>query len=384
MIGFIARRLAQMVLLFAVFLTILFFLLQAQPGDITQQFVANPSIPPQARTLLAERLGLDKPLWLQYVNYMRNVFTGDLGVSFSQYPRPVASILWERLPRTILLFLSATMLAYYMGFSLGKVVAWRRGGWNEYPVTVGGVLLYTVFYPWFALLMIWFFAFIIGWFPVGKFLNPPEWRFATVGANVVFLRILGSSALAALAILAVWIASRRIDDPKRERLVRRVGVVAVTAVFFGFWAVSPIRPLAADIAHHLLLPVFTLALVVFAGAMLITRSSMLETLREDYIFTARAKGLPERVIRDRHAARNALLPVTTSLVIALAFVISGGLITETVFSWPGMGQALVTAVTREDVPLAIGALSIVGVLALVGHLVVDIVYMYLDPRIRYK
>lgn len=384
MLKFIGGRLVQMAFLFAVFLTLLFFLLQAQPGDISQQFIANPQIPPEAKELLAARLGLDKPLFQQYLNYMGNFLRGDLGVSFSQYPRPVTEILIERLPRTIVLFFSATVLAYFVGFLLGKYVAWRRGGWNEYPVTIGGVFLYTVFYPWFALLMIWFFAFILGWFPVGKFLDPPEWRNAPAAANAVFNRMIFSVLLASLALFAVWLVARRADEPRTTVKIRRFGGLVVLAVFVAYWATSAIRPWALDIAHHVVLPVVTLALVVFAGVMLLTRSSMLETLREDYILTARAKGLPERVIRDRHAARNALLPVTTSLVIALAFVISGGIITEFIFSWPGMGEALLTAVTREDIPLAIGGLSLVGMLALVAHLVVDIVYVYLDPRIRYK
>jgi peptide/nickel transport system permease protein len=144
------------------------------------------------------------------------------------------------------------------------------------------------------------------------------------------------------------------------------------------------RPYALDILQHTMLPVLTLTLVAFAGIMLLTRSSMLETLREDYILTARAKGLSEKVIRDKHAARNALLPVVTSLVLALAFVISGGIITETVFSWPGIGRMLFDAVVLEDIPLAMGALSIIAVLALIGHLIADILYMYLDPRIRYQ
>lgn len=384
MLKFIGRRLVQMFVLFVIFLTLLFFLLQAQPGNISQQFVGNPSIPPEARALLAERLGLDKPLFQQYLSYMRNFFTGDMGVSFSQYPRPVVQILLERLPRTILLFLSATILAYYLGFVLGKLVAWKRGGVREHGVTIGGVLLYTVFYPWFALLMIWFFGFILGLFPVGKFLDPPEWRGANVSSNFVFTRIIITTALALVALVATSLLARRADDPGRVKLIRRVGGLVVAAAFLAYWWFNPIRSLAADIGHHLILPTITLTLVVFAGVMLLTRSSMLETLREDYIFTARAKGLPERLIRDRHAARNALLPVTTSLVIALALVISGGIITESVFSWPGMGEALLIAVTREDVPLAIGAFSLVGVLALLGHLVVDIVYMYLDPRIRYQ
>jgi peptide/nickel transport system permease protein len=118
--------------------------------------------------------------------------------------------------------------------------------------------------------------------------------------------------------------------------------------------------------------------------MLLTRSSMLETLREDYILTARAKGLTDADVRDRHAARNALLPVVTSLVLALAFVISGGIITESVFSWPGLGSQLLGATLSEDIPLATGTLGIIAVLALIGHLVADVMYMYLDPRIRYS
>ena len=128
----------------------------------------------------------------------------------------------------------------------------------------------------------------------------------------------------------------------------------------------------ADIAHHTILPVITLGLVAFGATMLLTRSAMLETLGEDYILTARAKGIPDWIIRDRHAARNALLPVTTSLVLSLAFVIGGGIVTETIFSWPGMGLVFLQAINVSDIPLAVGALAITGVLALFGHLIADI------------
>jgi peptide/nickel transport system permease protein len=118
--------------------------------------------------------------------------------------------------------------------------------------------------------------------------------------------------------------------------------------------------------------------------MLMMRNSMLETLREDYVMAARAKGLSEVEVRDKHAARNAFLPVFTDLTITIPFMLSGGIITETVFSWPGMGLTLLEAVQYEDVPLAMGALTFVGVLALVAHLVADIAYAFLDPRIRYQ
>jgi peptide/nickel transport system permease protein len=141
--------------------------------------------------------------------------------------------------------------------------------------------------------------------------------------------------------------------------------------------------LAWDITTHLILPVLTLSLVSFGGAMLLMRTSMLETLREDYILSARAKGVSDRVVRDKHAARNALLPLWTGLVFAIGTAISGGIITESIFSWPGIGRTLLNASLVNDVPLAMGALTVIGVLTLVSHLVADIGYVFLDPRIRY-
>ena len=132
----------------------------------------------------------------------------------------------------------------------------------------------------------------------------------------------------------------------------------------------------------MVLPVATMALISFAGTMLLTRNSMLETMREDYVFAARAKGVPESAVRDRHVARNAMLPVVTSLVFSLAFAIDGGVIIETIFSWPGMGQTLVSAAQQADLPLAVGAFVFVGLFVLLAHLLVDVIYVFLDPRIR--
>ena len=390
MAKFIAKRTVQMVLLFIVFLTVLFFLLEAQPGDLSQQYIGNPEIPPEEKLRLAARLGLDQPLGARYLAYMRNFFTGDLGNSLSQWPRPVSELIMEALPRTIVLFLSATLLAYYLGFLTGKVLAWRRGKATEYLLTIGGVGLYTVFYPWFALLMIWFFGFTLAnWtgirvFPINKFIDVNEWIDSPFTTNDVFKRMIFVAAIALLAAaVTTAIAKRRLEYGPAKTVRNLAFLTAVVYPVVYFWS-SPMRLYAADIVHHTLLPVITLSLVAFAGIMLLTRSSMLETLKEDYILTARAKGLSEKVIRDRHAARNALLPVVTSLVLALAFVIGGGIITEGVFSWPGIGLLLFAAVTLEDIPLAIGALSIIAILAMVGHLIADLVYMYLDPRIRYQ
>ncbi|HEY7703655.1 MAG TPA: ABC transporter permease [Acidimicrobiia bacterium] len=385
----IGGRLAQGLLLFITFLALVYLLLEAQPGDITQQLILNPKLPPEAQDIMAAQLGLDQPLPTRVVTYTTNFFCGELGFSFSQYPQQVAHLIAERLPRTITLFLSATVLAYFMGFGLGKVLAWRRGKRGETAVTLAGVGMYTVFYPWFAILMIWFFGYILNWFPIAKFTsvdtwsNPPDINGNILTPNYVFTRLLLSALITTVLIVMVISLAQRLPTERRT-WPRRVGILIVLGLLVGYWATSVMAPYAADILHHTMLPVITLASVTFAGIMLLTRSSMLETLREDYILTARAKGLTDADVRDRHAARNALLPVVTSLVLALAFVISGGIITESVFSWPGLGSQLLGATLSEDIPLATGTLGIIAVLALIGHLVADVMYMYLDPRIRYS
>ena len=152
----------------------------------------------------------------------------------------------------------------------------------------------------------------------------------------------------------------------------------------GVWLASGVGYLALDLVKHMILPIATLTLISFAGTMLLTRNSMLEVIREDHVMVARAKGLPEKVVRDKHVARNALLPVVTSFVFSLAFAIDGGVIIESIFSWPGMGQTLVSATVSEDLPLAVGAFVFVGIFVLVAHLAADVLYAYLDPRVRYR
>ncbi|HJR87488.1 MAG TPA: ABC transporter permease [Acidimicrobiia bacterium] len=381
MLKYVAKRLIQGLLLLMLFLALLYILLDAQPGDISLQLSANPRLPPEAQEIVRERLGLDQPLLGRTVTYVFNFFQGDLGLSFTQYPRTVGSVILEKLPRTILLFLSATILAYYMGFALGKVMAWRRGKTVETGLTLGGVAAYTVFYPWFAILMLWFWGFQFGLFPLGKFIDVEEWTGAPMAANRVFMRMLISLGILGLVLAVVTLLAHRLP-PERGEQLSRYGPPLVLVAFLAFWWFSPLRSYVADIAHHTLLPVLTLASVQFAGVMLLTRASMLETLKEDYILTARAKGLPQRDIRNRHAARNALLPVVTSLVLALSFVIGGGILTEGIFSWPGIGGQLLDATLTEDIPLATGTLGVIGIIALIGHLISDVLYMYLDPRIR--
>ena len=382
MAAYIAKRTLQILLTLFVFLSIVFLIVNAQPGDVSNFYALNPDLPPDTRERLQSLFGVDEPLWKQYLIHLRNTFTGNFGVSFSQYPRSVGDIIAERLPRTVALFLTATVISFYLGFTLGKIIAWRRGGWTEYATTLGGVTLYTVFTPWFALMMIWLFAAQFGWFPIGKFLEPALWLDAPVDANAIFNRmILTAFALSVVVFVAFLLTSRR-SGP--TALYLRMGVIAVgLAVAIAAWLATGVSHLAWDIAWHMALPVLTLTLISFAGSMLLTRNSMLETMREDFVMAARAKGLPEKDIRNKHVARNALMPVVTSLVFSLAFAIDGGVIIEGIFSWPGMGQTLLSAALSEDLPLAVGAFVFVGVFVLVAHLVADVLYVYLDPRIRY-
>lgn len=383
MVKFLARRLVQMAVLFVVFLSLVWLLLQAMPGDISDVLTVNPEIPLEQRLELRARLGLDQPLHLQYITYITNFFKGEMGVSFSRYPQDVSSILWNALPRTLVLFLTATLFAFWLGFKTGKLIAWGRDSATEQGLIVTGVFLQTVFYPWFAIVMLWLFGFYMGWFPIGRFIDARLWQGSPYDANEIFEQMILS-----VFILTIFYGAGRFLIKKyadnivtQARLRQALAAVSVGALVFYWWQ-HPARTYVADITHHTMLPVITLGLVAFGATMLITRSAMLETLSEDYILTARAKGLPDRVIRDRHAARNAMLPVTTSLVLALAFVIGGGIVTETIFSWPGMGLIFLQAIQISDIPLAVGALSITGVLALFGHLIADILYSILDPRIR--
>ena len=383
MTGYLVRRAGQMVLTLFLIITFAFFLVQAQPGDYATFYALDPDMPPEVKEQMRASFGLDKPLWEQYLIHLKNTVTGNFGVSFGHFPRPVMDVLVERVPRTAVLFLTATVLSFYIGFLLGKAIAWRRGGFLEYTATITGATLFTVFTPAFALMMIWIFAFRLGWLPVGKFLDPLVWRHAEISANYVFSQMLLTAFLITVfAFLALYLLRKT----GRIGLFKWAGPLIVVALVVALlvWSLSGIGGLALDILRHMILPIVTLTLISFAGTMLLTRNSMLETVREDYVMAARAKGLPEKLVRDRHAARNALLPVVTSLVYSLIFAIDGSVIIEGVFSWPGTGLTLLQAVRSEDLPLVMGAMVFIGLFSLLAHVIVDVLYVYLDPRIRYQ
>lgn len=380
---YLGKRLVQMFITLLLFQMITYFLMDAQPGDVADLLTLNPDIPPAEVDRMRAELGLDRPPLERMATYVMNFYRGNLGVSFQEYPTPVIDIIKERLPRTIVLFVTANTIAFWAGFVTGKMLAWRRGGFVEYASTIAGVTMYTVFLPWFALMMIWLFAVTLDWLPPGKFVNPEKWLMVDVTTNEIFIRLIWTSLIAIVVMfLGIW-ASNRVS--RRQRLPIRIASVLIPLVgVIVYWMISGYGTLAWDIVSHLILPVGTLTLYAYAGTMLLMRTTMLETLREDYILTARAKGVPDKAVRDKHAARNALLPVWTGLVFSIVGSIGGGVITETVFSWPGIGRALLQASTSEDIPVAMGVLTILGILTLISHLIVDVGYAFLDPRIRYN
>jgi peptide/nickel transport system permease protein len=323
LISYIYHRLIEIVIIFFVILTILFFLFHLAPGDPVSRMV-DPNLTPEDAQLIINELGLDQPLWMQYLYYLKNFLTGHFGNSF-HYGQPVIDIIGNRLPNTILLFTTAIIFSAMVGIFLGKIASWHKGKKLDTVMTLGALITHTVFLPWLALIMIWIFAYRLGWFPITGMISEEVWLNPNAGV---------------------------------------------------LWKII-------DILHHMALPLVTLFLIHFGSYLLIMRSSMLDTLKEDYILTARAKGLQEKVIRDHHAAPNAALPVVTSVGLSLAFSINGGALTETVFTWPGIGRELVFAVSHNDYPLALASFLLIAIVVLLSNLVVDILYAYLDPRIRY-
>ena len=324
MFKFLVRRGIEIFITLFIITTLIFILFRLMPSD-PASMVVSPRMTPELKAILRARFGLDKPLWYQYYIYIRNVLHGDFGTSF-YWQFNVFDILKARFIPTVLLFTLGYLLAYALGINLGRIIAWRRGGKLEYGSTVLGLFFYTMPIFWLGLLAIWIFSYRLDLFPVGGMKSPEIW-----------------SAQTDVGVLTKFV----------------------------------------DVVYHLFLPLTVFTVWVFTGSMLLMKNSMLETLREDYIVTARAKGLPEKKIRDHHAARNAMLPVVTALSLAMAFSFNGGVLTETTFSWPGLGSTLVEASLNYDYPLAQGAFIMLAGVVLLAVLIADILYAYLDPRIKY-
>lgn len=327
--GYLLRKVGWAIVTLAVVITLNFVLFRILPGDPAQNIVRDPRLNPAAVEQLRERFGLDKPVLLnldggnpfdtQFTAYLGALARGDLGTSFARRDTDVAEMLGEALVNTLWLILPAEIFAIVLGVGLGLFAAWRRG------------------------------------------------RAADV-ASVTFSLFMWALPIFFLGIILLIAGATWFGLPTAGRLTIGADYESVL-------------DLAWDIGRHLLLPTLTLGLALLGEYMLIMRSSVLEVFGEDYILTARAKGLSTYRIIRHHALRNAMLPMVTLIALTLGFTVAGAIQVEAVFSWPGLGALTVNAVSDRDYPVLQGAFLLLAVSVIVANLAAELVYGWLDPRV---
>jgi peptide/nickel transport system permease protein len=301
---------------------ICFFVMHLAPGSPTDlQTEMNPKASAEMKERLRALYELDKPVHIQYLSWLKKISRGDLGTSFSTDRRPVAEKIMERLPVTILISLLSLFIVIAVAVPIGVLSAVHKDSLFDKVTAVIVFIGFAVPTFWLALLLMIFFGIHLGWLPVS-------------------------------------------------------GLRSLNYEYLGFWEQW------VDLLKHLILPVFVSAFGGLAGLSRYMRANMLEVIRQDYIMTARAKGLSERNVIYKHALRNALLPAITILGLAIPGLIGGSVIFETIFAIPGMGQLFYMSVMARDYPTIMGILLIGAILTLVGNLIADVSYAVADPRIR--
>ena len=327
MAAYVLRRLLLAIPLLIGIATLIFFVLSLAPGD-PASFYLSPSTPPAVVEQLRENLGLDQPVHVRYARWLSAFARGDFGQSFSQ-SRPVADILKEALPNTLLLSVLALALVFVFGILLGALQAVRQHSPFDRSASVAALFFYSMPPFWLALMVMLLFA-----------LKAHQWEWP-------------------LAMPATGLTSE--------------GYEFMTA-----------GEKIADRIRHLAHPVLTLTLGLTAGVARYTRGQMLEVVRQDFIRTLRAKGLPERTVMLKHALRNSLIPVITLLGLYLPYLFSGAVFVETVFAWPGMGRVIFDAIFQRDYPVVMATSFVFAVMVVLGNLLADVLYAVVDPRIRYE
>lgn len=325
MLRYTGRRLLGAIPLLLGIVTLTFLLLHLAPGDPTTAYF-NPNIPPNVIEQMRRNLGLDRPLPVQYLDWLRSFFTGHFGYSFSQH-RPVAAVIGDALPNTLILSGISLVLIFVVGCAAGVVQAVRQYSATDQVLTLLALAIYSV---------------------------PGFWL------GIMLILLVSSPALSSWLHLPIS------------------GMVSIDHESLGWWG------RVADRARHLVLPVIALGLASAAGVARYMRGSMLEVVGQDYIRTARAKGLPERRVILGHALRNALLPIVSLLGLYLPLLFGGTVVIEVVFSWPGMGRLLYNAILARDYPVVMAATFLFGALVVLGNLLADLLYAAVDPRVRYE
>ncbi|MCZ6634878.1 MAG: ABC transporter permease [bacterium] len=330
---FILKRIA---LLFPTLLgisSLVFLMVHLVPGDPAQVMLGERASKASLEALRKE-LGLDQPVYVQFGRYLSNLVQGDLGRSIKSHEQ-VSVELAARFPATLELTLVSMVLAMIVGMGAGVLSATRRGSWLDYGGMTASLAGVSMPIFWLGLLLILGFSLGLGWFPVSGRLS----------AHVFVLPITGLYMIDTL--------------------------LAGDLVAFG------------NVVWHLVLPGVTLGTVPAAVISRMTRSSLLEVLQEDYVRTAWAKGLPERVVVLRHAFKNAFIPVLTVISLQFGYLLGGAVITETIFAWPGVGRWLLLAVYARDFRAIQGGVLLIATTFVLINLIADVMYAWLDPRIKY-
>jgi peptide/nickel transport system permease protein len=315
---YIVRRIAWAFFTIAFVVVLNFFLFRILPGDPARA-VKDPRLTAEAVAALQARFGLDKPLTTQFGLYLRNLLQGDMGTSF-QTRRPVADMLAESLWNTLLLIGAGTLLSILTGITLGVIAAWRSGGVLDFSVLLTSLVAWAAPTFWLGIILLF-------------------WGTSHYGLPI------GGKVTPGMDYDSIWAQWR-------------------------------------DVATHLILPTLTYTIVYAGQYTLFMRSAIIEIFGEDFILTAKAKGLNSLQILRDHALRNALLPTVTVVALNLGFTVAGAIEIETVYSWPGLGLAVVDAVDRQDYPMLQGAFLLLAVSVICANLLADLLYFYLDPRIR--
>lgn len=373
----LVRRLPRLVVVSWLLVTAVFVMVHVAPGSPVIHLAADHEMSRQAVVLQASRLGIDDPFGVRYGRYLADLVRGDLGASLSLYPRSVLGIIAERLPRTVALLGFATLLAFAAGYRTGRWAAWRHNTPGDRIVTVTAVVATTVFVPWVAVSAIWLFAFRLGWLPSGRMTTPAVWRDAPWSANTVLGWIVLTLACGAAGIIVARAVRRRQTGSRwHAYAVVVMGWAPSVAVVAG-----PLGPYVVDIVRHAALPTLTIAVLGFGATALLVRTAMLESLTADHVIVAKLIGLDDDSIRNRHVARVAAQPIAASLVLAIAGVVGGSVVFETVFSWPGLGMTLLQSAVVGDVPLVVGSLLAYTIVFVVLHALLEFVQPWLDPRV---
>ncbi len=324
MLKYLLKRFLILIPTFIGITIVCFAVIHLAPGEPTAlQSELNPDISKQAIERMKAHYGLDKPVYVQYALWMKNLARLDFGKSISSDERPVWDKIKERLPITIYINILALLLEFLLAIPLGVLSAVKRGSLYDRAVTVIVFIGFSMPGFWLALICMDFFGVRLGWLPISGVISPDFSQLGAAGK--------------------VW-----------------------------------------DVTKHLMLPVFISAFGSLAGLSRYMRASMLEIVKQDYILTARAKGLSEFAVIYRHAMRNAMLPVITILGLSIPGLIGGSVIFESIFAIPGLGQLFYQAIMMRDYNMIMGSLTIGAVLTLLGNLVADIAYSIADPRIRVK